>query len=243
MDKYIIDNTEFCTDMHADWLFHNVLRVAGYIAMRDRLSERGGVWREVFPSHWSIRHCSLPPFFLFLLAPRNHFFFYLFFASELADHCVCVCVWYWHYSTMVADTANGSTIHPKTTDEPSGLHSEIIEELRRRLMNTVCTVEQKQNGDWQIKSTARISEGDMKRLTHSDWWLNRFLAAQNNDVDVTYAVILEAIRWRSTNEVESEWIVSIENEGNRYWCTTVQGDVREEIDIHTWRGSMGTTNM
>lgn len=61
---------------------------------------------------------------------------------------------------------------------------EVLEILRQRF--------RKFNGETKVKKT------DLNRIFAEDWWPRAFLSAYHNDVDVTYAVIIECLKWRNS---------------------------------------------
>ncbi|VDN01324.1 unnamed protein product [Thelazia callipaeda] len=53
----------------------------------------------------------------------------------------------------------------------------------------------------KCNSDSKICQDDLNRLLTEDWWPLSFLYAYHKDVDVTYAVILECLKWRRSFSV------------------------------------------
>uniref|UniRef100_A0A1I7XQU6 CRAL-TRIO domain-containing protein n=1 Tax=Heterorhabditis bacteriophora TaxID=37862 RepID=A0A1I7XQU6_HETBA len=55
----------------------------------------------------------------------------------------------------------------------------------------------------------RIFLSDLHRIKNEDWWLDAFLQSYDYDVDITFAVIAECIRWRNNFNVENISILAL----------------------------------
>lgn len=56
----------------------------------------------------------------------------------------------------------------------------------------------------QFIDEAKVSRNDLNRIFTEDWWPLSFLLAYHYDVDVTYAVIVECLKWRRSFSVDSK---------------------------------------
>ncbi|VIO91288.1 Uncharacterized protein BM_BM1766 [Brugia malayi] len=64
---------------------------------------------------------------------------------------------------------------------------ELLQVLRKRLRKKMLT---------QSVAGAKVSNNDLNRIFTEDWWPLSFLLAYHYDVDVTYSVIVECLKWR-----------------------------------------------
>ncbi|EJW70678.1 hypothetical protein WUBG_18415, partial [Wuchereria bancrofti] len=72
---------------------------------------------------------------------------------------------------------------------------ELLQVLRKRLRKKMLT---------QSIAVAKVSKNDLNRIFTEDWWPLSFLLAYHYDVDVTYSVIVECLKWRRSFCVDSK---------------------------------------
>ncbi|VDM10627.1 unnamed protein product [Wuchereria bancrofti] len=74
---------------------------------------------------------------------------------------------------------------------------ELLQVLRKRLRKKMLT---------QSIAVAKVSKNDLNRIFTEDWWPLSFLLAYHYDVDVTYSVIVECLKWRRSFCVDSKTV-------------------------------------